>query len=119
MKTPRRAFGDEGELAAEKYLRKLGYKIIERNFLVRQGEIDIVAKQNSTIVFVEVKTRRSDAFGSALDSISSAKAQKLAAAAYIYLSQHKLDDVDFRIDVITITFPGPVIEHFESAIGEG
>ena len=118
MKTERRTFGDEGELAAERYLRKQGYKIVERNFSVRQGEIDIIAKYKKTIVFVEVKTRRSDAFGSALEAVSPAKARKLAAAAYIYLAQHKLDDVDFRIDVITVTFPGPVIEHFESAVGE-
>ncbi len=118
MKTTKRIFGDEGELAAEKFLRKNGYKILERNFLVSQGEIDIVAQHKQTLVFVEVKTRKSNAFGSALEAVSPAKAQKLAAAAYIYLEQHKLADVDFRIDVVTVTFPGPVIEHYESAVGE-
>ncbi len=85
---------------------------------MRQGEIDIIARYKKTLVFVEVKTRRSDAFGSALEAVSPAKAQKLAAAAYIYLAQHKLADADFRIDVITVTFPGPTVEHYESAVGE-
>lgn len=116
MITEKRLFGDQGEAIAEEYLRKKEYKILQKNFLVRQGEIDIVAEsKEKELVFVEVKTRKTSSFGSAIEGVSHAKIKRLIAAAYSYLKKHHLEERDFRIDVIGIDFPGPTIEHIENA----
>ncbi len=117
MPTEKRSFGDEGEDAAEEFLRKKKYKILERNFLVHQGEIDIIAQSpEKEIVFIEVKTRRSNAFGSAIEAISPQKTKRLTVTSYIYLKMHGWQYRDFRIDVIGVTYPGPKIEHIVGAI---
>ncbi len=98
---------------------KQGYSLITRNFLVRRGEIDLIMKDtNDELVFVEVKTRKNNAFGSAAESITSSKAQKLIATAYTYLQRNHLPDDNFRIDLVTVTYPGPIIEHLKHAITE-
>jgi putative endonuclease len=116
--TPRRQFGDRGEDAATEYLQQQGYHIRARNFLVPQGEIDIIAEKQGEIVFVEVKTRRSSAFGSPFEAISSSKSRRLVAACYLYLKRENLMDAAFRIDAISVVYPGPVIEHLEGVVGE-
>ncbi len=119
MITEKRKFGNEGEELAEKFLKKQKYKILEKNFLVHQGEIDIISESpEKEIVFVEVKTRKSMAFGSAIESISAKKARRLTVTAYIYLKKKGWEHRDFRIDLIAIQYPGPIIEHIQSAIEE-
>lgn len=117
MPTEKRKFGDKGEEIAANFLQKKGYNILEKNFLVRQGEIDIVAlSPEKILVFVEVKTRRNTAFGTPIEAISPQKAQKIMAAVERYLQKHTEYQNDIRIDVIGILFPGPQIEHIENAI---
>lgn len=117
MPTEKRKFGDEGEEIAAKFLEKKGYTIVEKNFLVRQGEIDIIAiSPEKTLVFVEVKTRRNTTFGTPLESISFQKSQKIIAAVERYLQKHPEYENEIRIDAIGILFPGPEIEHIENAI---
>lgn len=118
MITEKRQFGNAGEELAVKFLRKKGYKIREQNFNIRQGEIDIVAEFKNEIIFVEVKTRTSDAFGSAFESITRKKADRIITAAWTYLKKFQLEDRLFRIDAVSVTFPGPVIEHLENALEE-
>jgi len=119
MLTEKRKFGDKGEEIAEEFLKKKKYKILEKNYLIRQGEIDIVAlSPEKEIVFVEVKTRKNTTFGSAVEGISSNKAKRLIMAAYSYLKKNNWEQRDFRIDVIGIQYPGPTIEHILSAVEE-
>jgi putative endonuclease len=82
-------------------MERLGYRILEVNYRCRYGEADLVAQDGETFVFVEVKTRRSSAFGTAQESLTQAKKRKLMLAGQYYLSERGLD-VPWRIDVIAI-----------------
>lgn len=110
-----RSIGDVGEAIAEKYLLSKGAKILARNYTVRGGEIDLIAELNDTILFVEVKLRRSDTFGSAYEAITPAKQKHIARAAKIYLQKNGLLDKRFaRFDAILI-LPDGTIDHIERA----
>lgn len=93
--------GNEGETLAVHYLKKQGYTIIARNFTTRLGEIDIIAKDGGTIVFVEVKMRTNNAFGAPFESINAAKKKKLTNAASLYLKSLK-GETPARFDIISI-----------------
>ena len=99
--------------------RSEGYRIVERNYRCREGEVDIIAQAGDCLVFVEVKTRRGDAMGSALESVTLAKGARIAAAADAYCEQCPSTAADRRIDVIAIdlTPQGKLIrlEHIENA----
>ncbi len=94
--------GRAGEAAAVHLLRTRGFEILRTNYRVREGEIDIVAKLENELVFVEVKTRRSNSYGSPEESISTGKANKLIAAAQSYLAETGLEQSDWRIDLLAI-----------------
>lgn len=98
----RRKFGDSGEALAEKLLVDKGYSILDRQFLTRLGEIDLVAKDGHEIVFVEVKTRHTAEFGYPEESVTPRKLHKIALTAELYLRKKGLTDMPFRIDVISI-----------------
>ncbi len=100
MKT-RSNIGAAGEKEASKYLQSKGYKIITNNFRSRFGEIDLIAKDKDTTVFVEVKTRSSSKFGSPADSVNYFKLQKLIKTSQFYISRFKISD--YRFDVIEIS----------------
>lgn len=94
--------GKEGELFAAKYLERHGYKILAQNFKKRYGEIDIIAIDRDTLVFVEVKTRRSSEFGSPLEAITPWKLRSVIKTAEYYKLTHKnLPDL-MRIDAVGI-----------------
>ncbi|OHD71599.1 MAG: YraN family protein [Spirochaetes bacterium RBG_16_49_21] len=99
--------GESGEKCAAAFLNEKSFDILKRNFRYgRSGEIDIIAKRNNLIVFVEVKNRTSDRFGGALYSISSKKKRNLKLAAKAFLSFHpeyNRPDYTFRFDLISIT----------------
>jgi len=96
------SFGKKSEAVAARELKRMGYKIIEMNFHCREGEIDIIAREGETIIFCEVKARRSDKFGSALEGITQAKIAKLKKAAEVYINRNRLEKVDARFDVVAI-----------------
>jgi putative endonuclease len=96
------AEGKKGENQAAVFLRLKGYKILVQNFRVPQGEIDIVAQQGETFVFVEVKTRRTKAQGTPLEAVSPHKVQRLSAAAACFLAQVKDGRRSARFDVVTL-----------------
>ena len=98
----RQAFGKAGEDLAVRYLKKKGYKVIQQNYTCPLGEIDIIARQKKTIVFVEVKTRRSLSFGSAKLAITPHKQRKISMAALYYLKSNQQMDQDARFDVVTV-----------------
>ncbi len=95
--------GYEGEQLAVRHLKRLGYRIICRNYRCPLGEIDIVARHRGVLVFVEVKSRRSETFGSAKMSITPAKKHKLSQVAWHYLQQHDLTETSARFDVVTVS----------------
>jgi putative endonuclease len=93
--------GNAGEDIAARELSRRGYIVRERNWRCPEGELDIVAEQGAALVFVEVRTRRGDRFGTPEDSITPAKRAHLIAAAQSYLQAHALD-CDWRIDVVAV-----------------
>jgi putative endonuclease len=93
--------GRDGEDAAADYLRSLGYTILQRNFRGPGGEIDIVAREGNVIVFVEVKTRRSRAYGSAIAAVDARKRRRIRAVAEDYL-QFFAPAAKARFDVLAI-----------------
>jgi putative endonuclease len=98
----RKALGELGERWAREYLERHGYRIRETNFRCREGEIDIVAEHEGCLVFVEVRTKTSAAFGSPEESVNVAKQEKLVAVALSYLQTHDDLPSDWRIDVVAI-----------------
>lgn len=100
--------GKRGEDCAVSYLQKHGYKIIERNFRTRNGEIDIVAvdttERPSVLAFVEVKTRSSQHFGKPIESINYFKLQTLQKTAIFYAHTHTNLPTQMRIDAVTVIF---------------
>ena len=111
-------YGKEAEKAAEAHLSRKGYRILGRNVRYPQGELDIVAEVGETVVFVEVKARRSDTFGGPAYSVTRLKEQKLVQLASLYIGQHRLEDRPCRFDVILIQGDIPrssSLEHIENA----
>ncbi|MBI1818364.1 MAG: YraN family protein [Deltaproteobacteria bacterium] len=106
MPDDRQILGAEGERAAEKFLRRHRYRILQRNYRCAAGEVDIVALDGTTVVFVEVKTRTQEGFGSPLDAVDRRKQGQLARAARYYLSEHALHDRDARFDVVGVWWEG-------------
>lgn len=116
MPHERRLFGDASEHVAEQYLVQHGYTILDRQFLTRIGEIDLVAALGDEIVFVEVKARHTDEFGYPEEAVTQSKLRKIAGAAELYLRLKELTGRSYRIDVIAIEyqFTPPRITLFES-----
>ncbi|MBI5324433.1 MAG: YraN family protein [Ignavibacteriae bacterium] len=111
--------GTEAEDKAVDILVNKGYKIIHRNFTYgRVGEIDIVAKEGETLVFVEVRSRKTKDYGSPLESVSPKKQRVLRKVAEGYYYINKLNDVESRFDIIAIDYSEnpPIIEHLIDAI---
>jgi len=117
---PRRKLGEFGERLAEQHLLANGYTIREKNFRTREGEIDIVAQQGDTLVFVEVRTRRGVRMGGAADSVTEAKQQRLIAMAEAYGQAREGLPEAQRIDVIALDLSpdGKLqsLEHIENAV---
>ena len=120
MEKYKKTFGNLGEDAAVKYLKKNRYIILERNFNVHGGEIDIIAKKGDYVIFVEVKTRSSEEYGSGLEAVNYTKQQRIKKAAQVYLM--RLGDVPARFDVVAVNgfmdgkkFKTEEIEHIENA----
>lgn len=100
MEKYNKAVGAAGEKAAVNYLKKNKYKIIHTNFYVKGGEIDIIAQKDGYVIFVEVKTRTNDSYGSPLEAVGEIKQKRLILAGQIYMMQNNITDV--RFDVIGV-----------------
>ena len=109
-----RKFGDAGEDLACRYLEKQGYEILERNkHYSKFCEIDIIAKIKKTVIFVEVKTRKTDCYGSRFEAITRTNYENIKKGVQFYLSENKIKD--YRIDVIGITLkPEIKINHLKN-----
>ena len=100
--SPRQRLGRFGERLAAAHLEAAGYRIVERNFRCREGEIDVIAQRDAVLVFVEVRTRRGDAMGRAVDSLTPLKGARISAAADAYCQQRPASPAERRIDVIAV-----------------
>ena len=102
MLTPTQQYGKESETLAVRYLEKQGYRIIERNYRTRYGEIDIIAKDGDTLVFVEVKARSTGKFGDPKWAITWKKKKKISMVALYWLKRTRQVGKKARFDVVSI-----------------
>ena len=111
--------GKWGEKRAERFLNARGLKTLTRNFTCKTGEIDLImVDPDSSIVFVEVRTRAADAFQPPEATVTPAKRARLIKAARYFLATHQIENRPFRIDVVAITLPAsrrPKIDHYPKA----
>ena len=98
----RKKLGATGEKLAKDFLKKKGYRIRETNYRCRHGEIDIVARKKDCLVFVEVRTKASSAFGTPEESMTAAKKRKLVATALAYINSHDKLPAQWRIDFVAV-----------------
>ncbi len=112
--------GEPGEDLACEHLRGRGMRVLARNFRCRSGEIDIVADDRGTVVFVEVKERRGDSHGSAVEAVTLEKRRRVVRAARVYAATHGLSESPVRFDVLAIDWgpEGPRVRHDAGAFGE-
>jgi putative endonuclease len=109
--------GKSGEDLAARELEGRGYAIIARRYRLRRGEIDIIARDGQTLVFVEVKTRAGHDFGAAAEAVTAVKRQRMARLALEYMMRQRLAPCPCRFDVVSIHFDSgePVVELFQGA----
>ncbi len=108
--------GKKGEKIACNYLIKNGYSILQKNFKNNIGEIDIIAKYGSIIVFVEVKSRNNTTYGYAYEAVTYNKRRKIIKTAKSYIRFNKIDNTQFRFDIIEVYFnKKKKINHIENA----
>ena len=116
---PEKTLGQRGEAVAARYLKRRRYKIVARSERLRGGEIDLVAVHGRTVVFVEVKTRVTDATGHPSEAVDADKQRRLTRLAVTYLKRHGLLEYPARFDIVAVTWPEdsrrPKVEHFENA----
>ena len=111
-KVSKRQTGDRGEDAVCAYLERQGAEILCRNFTIRGGEIDIIAKQGDLLLIVEVKTRRPDALQSGAAAVDSKKQQHIIRTAEQYLLRNPVD-LQPRFDVAEVEYSGAFVRHIE------
>ncbi len=115
--------GKLGEALALKYLKKKGYRIVETNYRCALGEIDIIAVESRVVVFVEVKSRRTDKFGPPQAAVGIQKQRKISMLAKNYMKEKRIEDAKARFDVVSVMLglEKPKIElirnAFESSFG--
>ena len=118
MSVPRQFLGKEAESAAERLLCQKGYRIVDRNVRVGRGELDIVAQVGETLIFVEVKARRTDRYGGVAHAVTAQKERQLIQLAARYLARHRLEHQLCRFDVLLYDAgdpASPILEHIENA----
>lgn len=113
----RREVGRRGELVAESFLRTRNYTIVARNYRCRAGEIDLVALDGPTLVFVEVRSRNGTLMGTPLESVDGRKQAKVAQVARHFVAARGWVDRDARFDVVGVRFDvePPAVEHVANA----
>jgi len=112
------ALGQYGERVAARHLADAGLTIVARNWRCTEGEIDIVARDRDVVVFCEVKTRRSEAFGVPAEAVTRTKANRLHRLAMLWLREHPAGAAQLRFDVVSVLLPeagAPAVEHLRGA----
>ena len=117
VRDERKATGRAGERLAARWLRRSGYRILARNFRAAGAEIDLVASEGNTIVFVEVKARRDRRMGAPEEAVDDRKQKRIRRAAEVYLDRYRAHGRPVRFDVVAISgdWPGRRVELFRDA----
>ena len=117
MSAARQAFGEIGERIAERWLRRQGWRVLQRRFRNGHRDIDLVVERYGTVAFVEVKARRDSAFGGPLEAVNWRKRRELARSAMVWIDRHGRSDECYRFDVVGVVVSGPRvrIRHVEDA----
>lgn len=100
-----KTLGAQGERIAERALHRAGYRILDRNVELGRYEIDLIAQEDDTVAFVEVKTRRSDDLANPEDNVTFGKQQHIVRAAKIWIARHGSRDINYRFDVVSVVVP--------------
>jgi len=103
MSRKRKRFGQSGEEAAVAFLKKQGYRILEKNYRVKVGEVDIIAEHKKTVVFIEVKSRADEEYEAPIEAVTPHKQHKIIQTAQIFLLRNKIVDRAIRFDVVSIS----------------
>jgi len=109
--------GQQGEQLVENYLMEKGYKILDRNYQKKTGEIDLIAMnpKNDEIVFIEVKTRKSNTFGNPEEAVDPRKLKKIEKTVLLWLMENNKTELHYRIDIISLELKGKMqITHLEN-----
>ena len=121
MSRARQTLGKTGEDLACRELERRGYAIVARRYRRRGGELDIIARDGATLVFVEVKAREGRTFGEAAEAVTRLKRRRIARLALDYVTRHRLSGCPCRFDVVSIQFDSgkPVLEVYQGAFDVG
>ena len=108
--------GNKGEMLASRYLMEQGFAVLRYNWRCGHKEIDLIARERDTLVFVEVKSRRDEYYGNASDAVTPQKIRHLISAAEVYIKRYKIDS-PYRFDIVTVVGTGEPykIEHIRDA----
>lgn len=102
VKKNNKEIGNIGEVIAKDYLLSQGYEILNRNYRCPKGEIDIIAKEQDVIIFVEVKTRTNTKYGQPFEAVDRRKLQRLYTISQFYIYENKLNQYKYRFDIVSI-----------------
>ena len=106
MSAARQAFGELGERIAERWLRRQGWRVVQRRFRSGHRDIDLVMEREGTVAFVEVKARRGSQFGDPVEAVNWSKQKELARSASVWIDRHGRPDDSYRFDVIGVLVEG-------------
>src|ERR1051325_5920408 len=106
MSAARQAFGELGERIAERWLRRQGWRVLQRRFRSGHRDIDLVMEREGTIAFVEVKARQGDEFGDPVESVTWHKQRELSRSALVWIDRHGRPDDSYRFDVVGVVVQG-------------
>lgn len=117
MSAARQAFGQLGERVAERWLRRLGYRVVNRRYRNGHRDIDLVVERDGTIAFVEVKARAGDQFGGPVEAVNWKKQKELTLSALTWISRHGRSGEQYRFDVVGVLIAGESVRvrHIENA----
>ena len=117
MSAARQAFGELGERIAERWLRRRGWRVVQRRFRSGHRDIDLVVERDGLVAFVEVKVRQGDAFGSPFEAVTGAKRREIVKAARVWVDRCGRPSDIYRFDCIALV--GHKLEHLEDAFRPG
>ena len=117
MSTARQAFGELGERIAERWLRRRGWRVLQRRFRNGHRDIDLVVERDGTVVFVEVKARKGAEFGGPVQAVNHRKRKQLERSAMVWIDRHGRDMESYRFDVVGVLVDGAAVRvcHVENA----
>ena len=117
MSAARQAFGELGERIAERWLRRAGWRVLQRRFRSGHRDIDLVVERDGTVAFVEVKARRGSRFGQPVEAVNWRKQKELSRSAQIWIDRHGRPEESYRFDVVGVLMMGDRVRvrHVEDA----